>query len=493
MKRAGELELALGIRPEGVTLQHWLCEALRAAIMSGAIPPGGRLPSTRDFARRQGVSRGTVQAVYEQLIAEGYLIGATGSGTTASPTLPIALTNLPADNYREDRPPKLSRQGMLLCHSPFSTRKDEAGARPFSPYQPDLRAFPRAIWHRLSNRQSRALLPDEMGWVDPAGYMPLRRAIAEHLRYSQRISCGAEQVMILASAQQALDLCARLLLDPGERVLVEDPGYPGAARVLGLTGAEVCGVPVDEHGLRIDDLPPARMAYVTAAHQSPLGGTLPVDRRLALLAWAHAHDAVIIEDDYDGEYRFDGPPLPAMKSLQHSDRVIYMGTFSKLLFPALRLAYLVVPDWLIDPFVSAISLTCRHMPVFQQGVLASFIVEGHFARHLRQMRLLYGERAACFQQACRLQLSGLLDLIPISTGLDATGLLPAGWDDRAVAAALAEKGIQSRPISFYRLTQPTPPGLVMGFSAFDSDSIRRGVAEMAPVLAACVAIHRDGV
>lgn len=481
MKRAGELELALAERPPGISLQRWLCGELRAAILSGRIAPGGRLPSTRDFARQQGVSRGTVLAAYEQLIAEGYLAGTTGSGTCVVPNLPVAppladTTPPPA------APPRLSRLGRLLADSPFASREGRTTARPFSPNQPDLQAFPRAVWHRLSSRHSRTIRADDLGYAEPAGDPLLRRAIAEHLRYAQRIACTADNVMIVGSAQQALDLCARLLLDAGDGALVEDPGYPGAARLFALSGATVHGVPVDAAGMRTDALPPGRLAYVTAAHQSPLGGTMPVDRRLALLAWAEAQDALIVEDDYDGEYRFDGAPLPAMKSLDRHGRVLYLGTFSKLLFPALRLAYAVVPDWLVEPFAAALSLTCRHQSLFQQGVLAAFIDEGHFARHLRQMRQRYGERAAAFEQACRAQLAGLLQVAPITTGLDATALLPAGSDDRAVAAALAQWGIETRPIAFYRLQQPAPPGLVMGFSSFGEPAIRRGIAAMRPVL-----------
>ncbi|MDK9690183.1 PLP-dependent aminotransferase family protein [Azospira sp.] len=504
MKRAAELELALAPRAEGMTLQRWLCGELRAAILAGRLAPGCRLPSTRDFARQQAISRGTVVAVYDQLIAEGYLSGATGSGTTVAAALPIAAAGTAqprtsaapgvaraaaADTAGTDdaaaNHPRLSRQGQLLANSPFLSREGMVLGRPFSPNQPDLGAFPHALWQRLTHQQGRGLRPDDMGYGDGAGHLPLRRAIAEHLRYSQRIDCHAGQVMILSSAQQALDLCARLLLDPGDAALVEDPGYPGAARLFELGGARVQGAPVDRLGLCTDALPmaaDARLAYVTAAHQSPLGGTLPLERRLALLAWAEAGRRIIIEDDYDGEYRFDGAPLPALKSLDRHDRVIYLGTFSKLLFPALRLAYAVVPEWLAEPFASAISLTVRHAPILPQAVLAAFIGEGHFARHLRQMRRLYGERAACFQHECATQLDGLLTVLPITTGLDATALLPRGSDDRAVAAALGAWGVEARPISFYGMGQPAPPGLVMGFSACNEAAIRRGVATMAPVL-----------
>jgi GntR family transcriptional regulator / MocR family aminotransferase len=357
---------------------------------------------------------------------------------------------------------------------------------PFRPSQPDVTAFPLPAWRRLSTRYSRTRLAQEMGYSDAAGYAPLRRAIAEHLHYSQRIACDAEQVIIFSSTQQALDLCTRLLLDPGDTVLLEDPGYPGAQRIFEQAGARVRGVPVDLQGLCTDPplpvAPGIRLAYVTAAHQAPLGGTLPLERRLAVLDWADACDAIIIEDDYDGEFRFDGTPLPALKSLDRNGRVLYLGSFSKLLFPSLRLAYLVVPAGWTDAFASALSLTCRHVPVFQQAVLSAFIAEGHFARHMRQMRLLYGGRAQEFQRACKARCDGMLDLLPVSTGLDATVLLPAGTDDRAVAAALAQQGIMARPVAMYQVQRPAPPGLVLGFSCFDGQAIRDGMARMGDVL-----------
>jgi len=488
MKRAEHLELGINPRPEGGTLQRWLYSELRTAILSGHIAPGRRLPSTRDLARQQGISRGTLLTVYEQLIAEGYLTGIAGSGTTVVHSLPtLPQEKLSASISGQFQPP-LSRQGELLAQSPFPRHEAGTPAKPFRPNQPDLRAFPLSLWNKLTHRCSKHTEAETIGYGEAAGYRPLRQAIAEHLRFSQRIDCNAEQVMILSSAQQALDICARLLLNTGDAALVEDPGYPGASRIFELMGARIVGAPVDQVGLCTEPplhiSPDFRLAYITAAHHSPLGGTLPVERRLALLAWAEACNATIIEDDYDSEFRYDGSPLSALKSLDRSNRVIYMGTFSKLLFPSLRLAYVVVPDWLVDPFASALSLTCRHTPVLMQRVLSLFIAEGHFARHLRQMRLLYGERAEIFQQACQAQLEGLLSVLPITTGLDATAILPAKADDRAVSIALGQKGIEARPISFYSLQQPAPPGLVLGFSAFEAEALRHGVSAMAPVLEA---------
>jgi len=494
MKRAQELEFALGQRPDGTTLQRWLYSELRAAILSGRIAPGQRLPSSREFSRQQDISRGTVLAVYEQLVAEGYLLGTTGSGTTVSPTLPIKPqpangASKPApepERKAESAPIRLSSQGRRLINSPFPANEIVPPVRPFRPNQPDMASFPLTTWRQLANRYSRGRWPRELGYGDSAGYLPLRKAIAEHLHYSQRIACDPLQVIIFSGSQQALDVTARLLLDPGNGVLVEDPGYPGATRMFELAGARVTGIPVDAHGMRADlplpQSPDFRLAYVTAAHQSPLGGSLPLDRRLALLDWAEACNAIVIEDDYDGEYRFHGQPLPALKSLESGERVIYMGSFSKLLFPALRLSYMVVPMSLADAYANALSQMCRHNAIHQQAVLSAFIAEGHFARHLHRMRVLYSDRARFFQQECKARFDGLLECLPVSTGLDATALLPDGADDRAVARALYEAGIEARPVSFYSLEHKAPPGLVMGFSSFDEAAIRQGMDGMAGVL-----------
>lgn len=482
MKRAEELEFALAPRPDGSTLQDWLYDELRSAVLSGRLTPGRRLPSTRDFARQQGMSRGTVLAVYEQLIAEGYLAGATGSGTTVSSSLPDKKEP-PAP--RPPRTPRLSRQGSMLATSPFALH-ELAVNTPFRPNQPDVAAFPLPTWRRLSTRYARGRLIREMGYNDAAGYLPLRRAIAEHLHYSQRIDCDASQVIMFSSAQHALDLATRLLLDPGERVLLEDPCYAGARHVFALNGAALECVPVDRHGLITDPplpvAPDIRLAYVTAAHQAPLCGALPLERRLALLEWAEACDAMVIEDDYDGEFRYDGEPLPALKSLDAHGRVLYMGSFSKLLFPSLRLAYMVVPDGMVHAFASALSLTCRHVPVFQQAVLSEFIAEGHFARHLRKMRLLYGDRARFFRDECQARFGGMLEMLPITAGLDATVLLQEGLDDKLAAAALDAQGIVTRPVSAYRIQHAAPQGLVMGFASFDTAAVRAGMTRMEAAL-----------
>ncbi|ARN81476.1 PLP-dependent aminotransferase family protein [Methylocystis bryophila] len=485
MRRAEEREFGIAARPSHLSLQRWLYGELREAILAGRLSPGSRLPASRDFARQHGVSRGVVLIVFAQLTAEGYLIGRVGKGTFVSEALPLKSASSQTPE-RKASPNLLSRRGRLLAQSPFPIHNRPKTARPFRPHQPDIDAFPLKVWNRIAARRSGLLQRQQLQSGDARGFGPLRQAIADHLRYSMRVSCDAEQVMMLGSAQQGLDLCARLLLDPGDEVWVEDPGYMGARDIFAAAGAKVVAVPVDAEGadvsVGVQRAPRARLAYVTPAHQTPLGMSMALERRLALLRWSRAANAVVIEDDYDGEYRYTGRPLAPLKSLDEDDRVIYAGTFSKLLFPSLRLAYLVVPDRLADAFAAALSLSSRHQSLLPQIVLHEFIAEGHFARHLREMRILYGERARQMEKFAASRLSGLLTLPRIATGLDASALLPNDADDRRVAAALLQGGIEARAISEYRLSEPAPSGLVLGFAAFGNVAMEEGVARVAEIL-----------
>jgi len=496
MRRAADLELALSPRPPGITRQGWLYAEIRAAIHAGRLAPGARLPPSRDFARQLGVSRGTVLAALAQLIAEGYLAGAVGKGTYVSAQLPplrgsAVSASVPPRKKAEGR---LSRRGLLLANSPFAIGGRPQSARPFRPNQPDLSAFPFALWNRIAARRSRLSQRAMLADGDARGYRPLRRAIAEHLRYAMRIDCSDEQVMIVGSVQQALDLCARLLLDPQDEVWMEDPGYPGAVQVFRAAGAKVAGIPVDRKGMDVDSAirraPRARLAYVTAGRQSPLGVPLSLERRMGLLRWAEASGACVIEDDYDSEYRYSGNPLAALKSLDTRGRVIYAGSFSKLLFPSLRLAYVVVPDWLGDHFAAALSLTARHMPLLPQAMLHEFMAEGHYGRHIRRMRLAYGERAAALEEAVARRMGGLLSLLPITTGIDAAAFLPAGTDDASIAREAHGAGIETRPLSAYAIEAAAPSGLVLGFAPFDRPQIEAGAIALARVLEAALSGKR---
>lgn len=498
MRRAGHIELALGPRPEGVPLQRWLYEALRAAILEGRLAPGARLPSSRDLAARAELSRGTVLGVFAQLEAEGYLTGAVGRGSYVTRELPDRRIDSmdgaeKRGGERADRPGPLatpsialSARGRLLARSPFALSGRGAPARAFRASQPDLDAFPFDLWTRIAARRARRTRSDLLGDGESPGYRPLREAIAAYVGVSRGIVCTAQHVVILNSVQQAIDLGARLVLDPGDAAWIEDPGYPGARMVFEAAGARVAGVPVDAHGFDVEwalaHAPAARLAYVTAGRQAPLGPALSLDRRLALLEWARGAGAVIIEDDYDSEYRFEGNPLAAMKSLDDAGHVIYCGTFSKLLFPALRIAYAIVPDALVDAFAAAWSLTGKHVPLDTQSVLHEFIAEGHFGRHVRRMRMLYGERAQTLEAAAQRHLAGLLHVPRLIAGLDAPAFFAPGTDDQAMARRAARAGLETRALSFYAVDRAAPPGLVLGFASIDDKAIEAGVKTLARAL-----------
>jgi GntR family transcriptional regulator/MocR family aminotransferase len=506
MRRAEQIELVLAPRPDGMPLQRWLYDELRSAILTGRLSAGARLPSSRDLAARFALSRGTVLGVFSQLMAEGYLTGAVGRGSFVAPELPdrrIDSSERPSLRKRDGRPRThdhgddgyaaqapdiaLSARGRLLARSAFQVSGRSSPAPAFRASQPDLDAFPFDLWARLAAKRTRRARRDLLGDGEAQGYRPLREAIAAYVGMSRGITCTADSVVILGSVQQALDLGARLLLDPGDIAWIEDPGYPGARFVLEAAGARVVGVPVDAGGVDVEwarrHAPGARLAYVTAGRQAPLGPPLALERRLSLLEWARDHGAAIIEDDYDSEYRFEGNPLAAMKSLDHDGHVIYCGTFSKLLFPALRTAYAILPERLIDPFVAALSLTARHVPLDQQSVLHKFIADGHFGRHIRRMRMLYGERADALKQAADRRLAGLLEVPRIIAGLDAPAFLAPGTDDTDVAHRAALEGIETRPLSLYAIDRPAPAGLVLGFASVGSDAIEAGVIALARVLA----------
>jgi GntR family transcriptional regulator / MocR family aminotransferase len=488
-RHAEHQALALPMRPPHVPIQRWLYAEIRRAILSGRLRSGQRLPPTRDVAHQFGIARGTAVAAFEQLAAEGYVTAAVGRGTQVASSLPdnlFAAVTPPGQRKRSVRAIRLSDRAQPLVRSPFPLTAPTSPACAFRAGQPDLVAFPLALWSRIGNRIARRRQHLLLAGGDVAGYPPLREAIAAYLGSSRAIRCSAEQVLLVASVQQGLDLCARLLVNPGESVWMEDPGYPAARSVLEATGAKIVSVPVDARGLDVvagrRSASHAKLAYVTPGRQYPLGIPLNLDRRLKLLRWAEQSGAVIFEDDYDSEFRFCGPPLAALKSFDSIDRVVYAGTFSKLLFPAIRLAYLVLPERLIHPCVTALSLTTRHMPIWNQVILTDFIAEGHFSRHLRRMRTLYAERAEALQEAARTYWRDLLETPGIECGLDIAAALTPEIDDRAAAAAAAKADIELRPLSDHSRRPGRVNGFVVGFAPVDARSIRDGARRLAGIL-----------
>jgi GntR family transcriptional regulator/MocR family aminotransferase len=481
-----------------VPLYKQLYEELRAAILTGRIKPGTRLPPTRELARELGVSRNTALGAYQLLFAEGYLDGVAGSGTFAARVLPEEMLQACA------RPPRaaahnlrrrlLSKRGEKLAAILPDIGERAFGAPiPFRSSTPDLASFPFDSWARLLARYSRNPAPDLLGYTYPAGYPRLRATIAAYLRSARGVRCEAEQVVIVPGAQVALDVVAQMLLDPGETALVEDPGYFGARGIFERAGARLAPVPVDDEGVSMSAIRKkgagARLLYVTPSYQFPLGVTMSLRRRLELLEWARAAEAWIIEDDYDGEYRYTGRPIPSLQGLDGAGRVIYIGTFSKVLFPSLRIAYLVATRDLSEAFVKGRIMADLHSATITQAALADFIEEGHFARHLRRTRKLYADRQACLVAAARAELSGLLEVEAREAGMHLLGWLPTGVDDREAAHAAWRHKLIAPPLSAFSLKPVERGALVLGYAAFNERKIRAGVRRLRNALSA----GRNGV
>ncbi|MDH1265261.1 PLP-dependent aminotransferase family protein [Pseudomonas sp. GD03944] len=475
--------MPLGAPEPGTTLQRWLYDGLREAILKGRLPAGSKLPGTRVLASHYGLARGTVQAAYQQLLSEGYLDAHTGSGTRVSQVLPgVTLESgyvrrrIVPSVETHDPPPQTPWIERLAAIKPvFGRRSVIPGLRPFFPHRGDVQTFPVDLWRKLHIQQLRSSRMSALLDSDPAGLPALRQAVAGYLSIARGVQVSADRVLILSSVQQGLDLCLRLLVQPGEPVWMEDPGYPGARQLMDVTGVNRVDVPVDQHGLDVDEgirrAPRARLAYVTPSRQAPLGSELSPARRLALLRWANTQGAYIFEDDYDSEYRFIAKPIPALRSLAEADRsVILAGTFSKLLFPAIRLAYLVLPASLVESFTRAAALTARHANSLAQAVLAEFISEGHFDRHVRQKRKIYASRAEAFAEAAHTHWRDLIHVPDIRAGMDIACTL-AHEDEAGTCARLGSAGIDVMPLSNY-CVERKPAGLVMGFAPYDERAIQ---------------------
>jgi GntR family transcriptional regulator/MocR family aminotransferase len=481
-KSISSFELTLKSRLRHQTLTNWLYGELRSAILEGRLAPGARLPSSRDFASQYELSRGTVVSVLERLQAEGYVTSRVGFGTwvnrVEAPRPARHATTTPAYIRRVISTYKRPQSWIDLA---FIER-----IRPFRIGTPAINEFPSEVWGRIAADRARNF----RSWLekepDRRGYRPLRDAIAEYLRTSRGVRCSTEQIVVVSGIQQALDLLARLLLKKSDPIWMEDPGYFGSRIAFDNVGARMIAVPVDEEGLSVSGgikiCPDAKGAYVTPAHQFPLGATMSLERRMALLRWASRTGAFVIEDDYDSEYRFEGPPVPALQSLDHHSSVIFIGSFSKTLFPALRVGYVVLPEPLIDPFVALRYRTDFRNSSFDQAVLCDFIVDGHFARHLRRMRNLYAERLATLMEGARQHLGGLLEISNVRAGLYTIGYLKNGITSRQAEKLATAQGVEVLAVDRFTLRRPDPNALLLGFGGFDESAIRKGLIRLARAL-----------
>lgn len=477
-RRGWRFPLALAPRTD-VPIGRQVAAALRTAVLSQQLPPGSRVPSTRELARELGVSRNTILDAYGQLLSEGHFEARPGSGTFVAAQLPSRSS---AHTDPIVRPPaRLSARGRHIVASYASVSDDLP--RPFSPGLPFIDSTLLEAWSRTASRVRRHLTASDLSYGEAAGYYPLKRAIASYVAASRGVRCTAAQVIICAGAQLAIAAAARLLVDPGNVIWMEDPGYSSAKAALGASGASLAPVAVDDEGMRVDDAlrhaPGARLAYVSPSHQYPLAVTMSVPRRERLLEWATAEEAWILEDDYDAEFRYGGHPLPALQGLDRSGRVLYIGTFSKVLFPGLRLGYLIVPESLVEPFTTAHGVLGHRAPMPAQAILAEFIESGQFSRHLRHMRRRYADARAVLTDAAQQHLKGVMEIRGAQVGLHVVGRLHASLLDTEISERAAALHLSVPPITAYYSGPPAYSGLVLGYGHLDAAAIRTGMERLA--------------
>jgi GntR family transcriptional regulator / MocR family aminotransferase len=458
-------------------LQAQIYAGIRRAILAGTMRPGARVASSRALAGDLGVSRTTTQLALEQLEAEGYLTTRRGSGTFVAEELPDDLPHLPPPRppVGVDQP-QLSRRGNTLTSGKPAARRIAGPPRAFRIGVPALDQVPVRLWSQLASRRIQSMTPSQLDYGRAAGLPALREAIADHVRVSRGAQCSADQIYVTGGAQRALDHLSRLLLDPGDRAIMEEPGYPGAWSALRAAGAAVVPVRVDAGGLDVDAAAalrdPVRLAYVTPSHQFPLGVPMGLARRLALLRWASATGVWVIEDDYDSEFRYGAQAIPCLQGLDTDGRVIYVGSFSKSLYPALRLGFVIAPAGLHERLVRGRQVGADSQPPFlEQAILADFIGGGHFARHLRRMRALYRERLEALEASARSFGAGALAIRPLRTGLHAVADLRDVDADRVFEEAMT-RGVETMPLSAYVLGRlRVPSALILGFGGVHAETL----------------------
>ena len=480
--------------PEPVYRQ--LYQQLRGAIISGRLQGGARLPATRVLAAELKRSRNTIAAAYELLDNEGYILNRVGDGAYVTHILPedVLLAREPsrmAERAEAGLHPSLSARGRLLTE--LSLNAGPVQPIPFVADLPAFDAFPLHAWARLMMQSWRQVQPGMLGYAEPAGYQPLREIISHHLKAARFLQCTSDEVIMTSGSQQSLDLLARVLLDQGDSVWIEDPGYVGARSAFIGAGARLVPVPVDGEGLMVREgemlEPKPRLIFISPSRQYPLGATLSMARRRELLAFAEKTGAWIIEDDYDSEFRYRGATLPAVQSLDRSGRVIYLGTFSKSLLPSFRLGFMAVPRGLARAFANAKSIIDSHPPLLEQMTLLAFMKTGQFAAHIRRMRQIYEERQQALVAEIEGKLAGFLKVQRADSGMHLVAELPPGIDDFEFCQAAAAHGVSIRPLSIYYLGPPRRNFIILGFAAIHPKRIPWGVDRLVAVKEAFLAAN----
>ncbi len=486
------MDLAIALSRQAATpLHRQLYEELRRAILAGRLTPGQRLPSTRSLASSLEISRIVVTQSYEQLIDEGYIQSIVGSGSFVSAQLPDHLLHsalLPSEKKIARLPIKLSHYGEELAHLGMSETNGFDAPISFRYGRLPEGQFPRQLWRKLLSRHCRSNLDWLNYATDPLGHQPLRKAIARYLSRSRAVQCEPDQILITSGTQQALDLIARVLIDPGETIAVEEPGYLGVRQHTFLArGAKLLPIPVDESGLVVEQLAKSldsiKLVYVTPSHQFPTGAVLSLQKRLELLSWAQQTGAMIIEDDYDSEYRYQGQPIPALQGLDSRSTVLYIGSFSKMLFPSLRIGYLVLPQQWVPVFARAKWLVDRQLPLLEQHVLADFIEEGHLERHLRRMRLHYDNNRQVLVQALKVHLGERATILGENAGIHLMVRLHTNLSDEEIIYRASQMGVGIVTAKPYYLQAAPTKEFLFGYSALTVQQLQQGIRSLADILA----------
>jgi GntR family transcriptional regulator/MocR family aminotransferase len=469
-------------------LHKQIYDAYRGMIVGRNLDPGQQIPSTRALAAELKISRIPVLTAYAQLLAEGYFEARAGAGTFVCSSLPEQMTSTVRRASTSDEVRSGSRPvaGRTLLLPAYETLPWLRGFGAFSVSQPAFDQFPFKIWSSIVMRHCRSSHPSELQYGGPMGTETLREAICTYLRTARAVRCDPNQVMIVAGSQQALEISARVLLDVGSPAWVEEPGYWLTRHVLTAAGCRLIAVPVDTEGMDvvagIKLCRRARAVYVAPSHQYPLGATMSASRRLQLLDWAQSSGSWVIEDDYDSEYRYGSMPIASLQGLDHNSRVIYIGTFSKTLFPSLRLGYVVIPPDLVGRFAAVRHATDIGPPYFYQAVVTDFINEGHFARHIRRMRLLYGQRRASLVEGLRKEFGSMLDVLGADAGMHLVVTLPAGFRDQECASRAARENLWLWPLSPSYLGATTRQGFILGFGSTTATEMPNAVRHLKRVL-----------